>query len=170
MMEIERKFRVDGKKFVEMAEPQSVLIRQGYLSEEPTVRVRTQGRSFGGKFSISNATTIDHAWLTVKGKGLLARPEFEYDIPITDAMELLRLCKIELCKWRHTVQHGWSAWVVDQFLGHHEGLWLAEIELKTEDQPFKQPPWLGAEVTSDRRFQNVHLAKHPERFWEGLPV
>ena len=162
--EIERKFLVDPSKFTERGEP--VLIHQGYLSEEPAIRIRTQGRPLGGKFSISNATTIDDAWLTVKGEGLLVRPEFEYRIPIEDSMELMRLCKIDLRKWRHTVEHGWSVWVVDQFLGNHEGLWLAEIELKTEDQPFKSPPWLGPEVTKDKRFTNVHLAKHPERFWD----
>ena len=50
-------------------------------------------------------------------------------------------------------------WEVDEFLGAHAGLVLAEIELQAPDQPFARPPWLGKEVTDDPRYHNSSLSK-----------
>ncbi len=151
--EIERTFLVvepaaavvgDGVRFV-----------QGYLSIDPdrTVRVRTAG---------------ERGYLTIKGRTVGAsRAEFEYEIPLADALELLEtLCERPLVeKRRHRVLHAGRTWEVDVFDGANAGLVVAEIELDDEDERIELPPWVGAEVTDDPRYLNVNLARRPFRTW-----
>ena len=51
-----------------------------------------------------------------------------------------------------------NTWEIDEFLGRHAPLVIAEIELDTPDQPFDRPDWLGTEVTGDIRYANETLA------------
>lgn len=147
-IEIERKFLVDSddwKKEVSDAIP----IRQGYISSdaERTVRVRIWGDS--GKFAIKS-----------KPKNA-TRLEFEYDIPKSDALEMLdTLCSFpQIQKTRFLIPRGKHIWEVDVFEGHNQGLILAEIELSSEDEEFEKPAWLGKEVTLDFRYSNSYLAR-----------
>lgn len=156
--EIERKFLVVGDDW---RSGQRTTIRQGYLSTEParTVRVRTK----------ENAVTKQrHGYLTIKGKSTgAARAEYEYEIPIDDATELLnQLCLHPLIeKHRYEVNHAGMTWEVDEFFGENAGLVVAEIELDAADQPFERPDWLGNEVTDDRRYFNAALSQHPYKAW-----
>ena len=151
--EIERKFLVQGTPW----RPGSgVLFTQGYLNRDKarTVRVRlADGKAF----------------LTIKGLTQGAsRAEFEYEIPAADAEQLMSLCDGPIIqKNRYVIVHDGSTWEVDEFLGENAGLVLAEIELTSEDQPFSRPPWLGAEVTHDRRYYNSSLASHPYLEWRS---
>jgi CYTH domain-containing protein len=138
--EIERKFLVRKERLPEL--PQGDELEQGYLSTEPTVRVRLVARPDGTR----------HAELTVKGKGLLTRAEFNYPIPPADAEALLRLCSRTLRKVRRKL----GRWDLDYF--RERDLWLAEIELSREDESFERPPWLAAEVTEDATYSNSRLA------------
>ena len=138
--EIERKFLVRKEFLPEL--PQGDELEQGYLSVEPTVRVRLVARPDGTR----------HAELTIKGKGLLTRAEFNYPIPAADAEALLRLCTRSLRKIRRRL----GRWELDHFKS--SGLWLAEIELTREDEPFDRPQWLGEEVTEDPAYSNSRLA------------
>jgi len=61
-------------------------------------------------------------------------------------------------------------WEVDVFIGENEGLILAEIELDHERQPFDLPPWIGTEVTSQRRYYNGDLAQRPFRQWASTGI
>lgn len=162
-VEIERKFLVvhDLWRAYRDALPAEALakqgdaMRQGYLSAEPgrTVRVRA---------------TTRHAWLTIKGRSKGAsRPEYEYEIPLEDANELLdRLCLKPLVeKVRYRFMKGADRWVIDEFSGANAGLILAEVELTSEDEPFELPPWVGAEVTDDRRYHNASLVARPYGTW-----
>ncbi|MCM1483393.1 MAG: CYTH domain-containing protein [Muribaculaceae bacterium] len=141
--EIERKFLVRDLSFLEQASC-SFDIRQGYLSVNPeaTVRVRTKG---------------ERGFLTVKGitQGA-SRHEWEYEIPLSDAEEMLRLCPPDkvLEKTRFIV----GRWEVDMFHGRLDGLILAEIELRSEDEPVTLPSFIGEEVTGDSRYYNSVLA------------
>ena len=132
--EIERKFLVTHQDW---RSGDAAKYRQGYLSldRERTVRVRVAG---------------DAAYLTVKGitKGA-SRQEFEYEIPLHDANAMLdTLCHRPLIeKRRYRVRHGGLDWDIDEFFGDNAGLVVAEVELKSEDQPFDRPDWLGQEVT-----------------------
>ena len=138
--EIERKFLVRSDLLPPLPAPSE--LTQGYLSVEPVVRVRLRV-SPGG---------VESAALTVKGKGLLSRAEFEYEIPPADARPLLALCGRKLSKRRHVL----GRWEIDHF--PDRDLWLAEIELGDEAEPFDRPDWLSDEVTSDPAYANARLA------------
>jgi adenylate cyclase len=140
--EIERKFLVKQEALPQPL-PQGDELEQGYLSTDPAVRVRLVARPDGTR----------HAELTIKGNGLLSRDEFEYPIPAADAEALLHLCSRSLRKVRRTL----GRFVVDHF--KTRDLWMAEIELQTEDEPFDKPAWLGKEVTEDPFYSNTRLAE-----------
>lgn len=146
--EIERKFLVCGSGYTIYTN--RVRIRQGYLSLDPqrTVRIRV----------VETA-----AWLNIKGITVGAtRNEFEYAIPLFEAEQLLTLCIQPIIeKTRIIIPRGDDRWEVDVFAGDNSGLVIAEIELKSEDQQFNAPEWIGKEVTTDPRFYNVNLVKNP---------
>jgi len=154
-IEIERKFLVIGEAWRQGA---GQYLCQGYLNRDKqrTVRVRIGG--IDGE---------DRAWLTVKGVSVGAtRAEFEYEIPIDDARQLLALCDGPLIeKRRYRVTHGGLVWEVDEFLGENAGLRVAEIELGSAEQAFDLPSWAGAEVTSDTRYFNSALSARPFSHW-----
>ena len=150
--EIERKFLVQ-----ESWQPRSAGVKsaQGYLSTVPerTVRVRIKG---------------EKGYLTIKGKNEgISRAEFEYEIPLQDAEELLQLAEQPvLRKRRYLEQHGGSLWEIDVFAGENEGLIVAEIELPEEQAAFTKPDWLGEEVSGDVRYYNANLIKQPFSLWK----
>jgi adenylate cyclase len=153
--EIERKFLVAHQAWRESVNTIHVY-RQGYLSydSERTVRVR--------------ATEVT-GYLTIKGitEGL-TRDEFEYEIPLADALALLQLCERPAVeKKRYIVPNGAHVWEVDVFEGVNEGLVVAEIELGREDEAFDKPNWLGNEVSGDRKYSNSALSLHPFKDWSN---
>lgn len=152
-VEIERKFVVNQDKWQPMDE--GLLYRQGYIYtiNSNTVRVRIAGSK---------------GYLTLKSKAQnMTRSEFEYEIPVNDASEMLEiLCDRPLIeKIRYKVLYNQLIWEVDQFLGENEGLILAEVELKSENQVIELPDWISLEVTHDHRYFNSYLAKHPYNQW-----
>jgi len=150
--EIERKFLVADDAWRHAVLKRQTL-RQGYLSaggDGPTVRVRTMDDATG-------YITIKHG-----GPGL-ERAEFEYEVPIADARQMLGHCRGALIeKVRHTLDLPGGDWVVDEFAGRHQGLVLAEVELDHPEARLDLPGWLGAEVTGDPRYYNSSLAMLPE--------
>lgn len=152
--EIERKFLVCGE-FRDKATEATEIV-QGYLSSVPgrTVRVRSRG----GK-----------GYITVKGKADksgIRRYEWEKEIPVSDAYELLKLCEpYPVEKTRYLVPYGGHLFEVDVFHGENSGLVMAEIELDSTDEPFDKPPWLGEEVSFDPRYYNAALAVKPYNRW-----
>lgn len=153
--EIERKFLVEGD-FLSEATSKTRIV-QGYICSEKgrTVRVRIRDNK---------------GYLTVKGAASssgLSRYEFEREVPLEDAEQMLRLCEQEsINKERYLVPYKGHTWEVDVFHGHNEGLILAEIELSREDEPFERPSWLGKEVTGDRRYYNSVLTRTPFHIFE----
>ena len=153
-IEIERKFLVVSDAWRELA-GRRTRMRQGYLNLEKqcSIRVRSDG---------------ERGWLNIKGATIGARRrEFEYEIPVAEADELLSdFAQPPLIeKTRFYVALGAHVWEVDVFEGDNEGLVVAEIELGDENELFERPVWLGAEVTHDVRYYNTHLARHPYREW-----
>lgn len=145
-LEIERKFLVKDKiVFGEIADKKSE-IAQGYLSVNPdaTVRVRR---------------IDDSAVLTVKSRNRGAcRREWEYAIPVEDAIEMLSLPGIKvLSKTRYYLERGGHVWEIDVFHGALEGLVLAEVELDSPDEFIDIPDFVGEEVTGDARYYNSNL-------------
>ena len=152
--EIERKFLVKGE-YKSLA-VKSYRIVQGYLSSATgrTVRIRIKG---------------DKGYITVKGKSNesgLSRYEWEKEIPLNEAEELLQLCESGIIdKTRYEIPEEIHTFEVDEFNGDNSGLTVAEIELESETQIYKKPGWLGLEVTGDRRYYNSSLTKHPFKDW-----
>lgn len=151
-VEIERKFLLRDDSWRGLGP--GVSYRQGYLSREPerTVRVRTASQQ---------------AWLTIKGlSDGPSRLEFEYEIPVDDAQALLALCEQPLIeKTRYGITVGDDYWEIDEFTGANAGLVVAECELATAAQVLVLPPWIGTEVTGDRRYFNSSLVKCPYSSW-----
>lgn len=146
--EIERKFLVTSDEWKSVM-TSSKLLRQGYLSSnaKATVRVRTRDDT--------------EAMVTIKGASRgMSRAEYEYEIPIEDAREMLLMAAPHVLeKRRYIVPFGGLTWEVDIFEGRHAGLVMAEVELESEDQAVELPDWVGIEVTDDDRYYNASLSR-----------
>lgn len=94
--------------------------------------------------------------------------EYEYEIPVEDANVLLNeLCEKPIIeKNRYKIEFAGFIWEVDEFFGENEGLVVAEIELKSEDQQFEKPEWVGDEVSGDPRYFNSNLINNPYSSWD----
>ena len=162
--EIERKFLVlrdRWQTFVAAAAPEGKAYRQGYIATATlgqSVRVRIAGTK--GFLTIKGS---------VEGTQSLTRAEFEYDIPVSDAQEILEtLCERPfISKTRYTITLDNFVWEVDDFKGENEGLVVAEIELASEEQSFSRPDWLGEEVSGDPKYYNSSLVKQPYSTWSS---
>lgn len=157
MQEIERKFLVTSEDFKKQASKKTLFI-QAYLNTHPdrTIRIRISG---------------EKAFMTIKGRSSengLSRFEWEKEIKLGEAKELLKLCepgKIE--KYRYLVEFGAHTYEVDEFLEDNEGLFLAEIELDSEKEKFEKPHWLGEEVTGNLAYYNSNLIAKPFKNWNS---
>ncbi|MDD3094999.1 MAG: CYTH domain-containing protein [Candidatus Marinimicrobia bacterium] len=154
MKEIECKFLVvhDGYK----AGLKPVHVLQGYMLYDTDgharVRIEDGVRAF---ISIKKHISERSRW------------EFEYPVPVRDAREMIeKLCKGGVVeKNRYFPEYAGKRWDVDEYLGANEGLAVAEIELKDEDEHFEKPPWAGEDLTSDPRYLNLNLAVFPYNQW-----
>lgn len=155
--EFERKFLVRDPSIVD-GRP-CVHMEQGYLpvAAPTSVRVRLTEDDTGGR-----------AFLTIKqGRSARHRLEFEYQIPLADARELLAgpCGEARVRKARYRIEHAGRIWEVDRFEDANAPLVMAEIELPAADTSFERPPWVGAELTDDPRLLNVNLCRHPLAAW-----
>ena len=154
-LEIERKFLVKDDSYKAMAYSAS-RIAQGYIcsGRGRTVRVRIRD---------------DKGYLTIKGPADsmgLGRYEWEKEIPMQEAQELMRLCEPGMIdKTRYLVKSGKHVFEVDEFYGENEGLTVAEVELESADESYEKPDFIGEEVTGDVRYYNSFLMKNPFTRW-----
>lgn len=155
MIEIERKFLVVSDAF-KAAAYKSTRIVQGFLSTDPEriVRVRIKG---------------NQGFLTIKGKSNISgttRFEWEKEIDLNEAEALLNLCKKGLIdKIRYEVKSKDHVYEIDEFFGNNKGLIIAEIELKSEEEYFDKPNWIGKEVTGEVKYYNSQLSTIPFCEW-----
>ncbi len=151
-LEIERKFLVYPDLVPEPSS--SIRMVQAYLCADAkrTVRVRVAG---------------DKAFLTVKsGLTGISRDEFEYEIPVDDALGMMKLSvDSPVEKVRKIIYAEGKKWEVDFFSGANQGLVVAEVELGSADEEVTLPDWIREEVTGDLRYQNSQLAKFPYSLW-----
>ncbi|MDT0294468.1 CYTH domain-containing protein [Mesonia ostreae] len=156
MQEIERKFLLKNDSFKKEAY-NSYSIKQAYLNshKERTTRIRIRG---------------EEAFITVKGKSSksgLSRFEWEKNISIAEAEELLQLCepgRIEKTRFLVKVDH--HIFEVDEFYKENEGLIIAEVELSSENEKVKLPNWIAEEVTGDKKYYNSYLIQNPYKNWK----
>lgn len=157
-IEIEHKFLIHPEHIDDlMRDLQNIkpsYISQGYLNtdKERTVRVRIRNKK---------------AYFTVKGKPVgLSKKEFEYEMPLADAKEMIEMCTVAITKERYVLDAGNGlSWEVDIFKGQNEGLILAEIEVPSENTPFAFPSWLGEDISQNYKYYNSQLALKPFNTW-----
>lgn len=156
-IEIERKFLLRNDSWKQRV-VKSVHLCQGYLQT-----------GAGGACSIRVRVDGDEARLNIKSATLgTTRTEFDFGIPAADGEAILaQLCARPFVeKTRHYVEHRGHWWEIDIFEGDNAGLMVAEIELKSEDEAFEIPDWIGEEVSSDPRYYNSNLVKNPYSRWK----
>lgn len=146
-MEIERKFKLKIPSILEGLTGSYFL--QAYLAKGAVlVRVRI---------------TNDKAWLTLKGQPVssLSRPEWEYEIPVSDAKEMsTQPGAYALEKTRFLVAHGDQTFEVDQYHGGLDGLYSVEVEIDSESTAMSLPDWASEEVTGNKAWDNESLARN----------
>jgi adenylate cyclase len=153
-VEIERKFLLRNDSWRKAAVASS---RQsdGLLSVRNNNKVRIRIEAGKGQ-------------ITIKGpRSGLTRPEFEYEIPLADAQDmLLTLSAAEKCsKTRFIVPNGPHIWHVDVY----DGVSIAEIELAHEGETFAVPGWVGREVTGDPDYGKwAMLTRHAAALPTGI--
>jgi adenylate cyclase len=145
-LEIERKFLIahDGWK---PSVTRSASIRDGLIS-------MFNGRKTRVRIADGCAT------ITVKGEYTgLARAEFEYAIPVSDAEEMLRtMCDDRVLeKTRHYVPHRSLTWEIDVYQGLLAGVVIAEVELDRADRVLELPDWIGREVTGNVKYRKIRM-------------
>jgi adenylate cyclase len=136
-------------------------VKQSYLSNTGgwTVRLRATLRNDLRPYTESGATN-SRFYLTLKHPTSDPATCVELETEITPAQHAAWSAHTgaPLRKVRHTVRHAGQAWVVDVFQDSLAPLILAEIELPSPNTPVTLPPWLGREVTGDRKYSNASLA------------
>ena len=148
-MEIERKYLVTSDCYKKLAVARHHICK-GYISREKTGTVRVR---------ISD----EKAYLTIKGKpasGHIARYEWEKEIDMREAEELMNLCQgtiINKTRWIVPAKEEGLKWEVDEFHGKYEGLVIAEIELDSEEQVVELPIFIGEDVTDDHQYYNANM-------------
>lgn len=153
--EFEHKLLVVGQDWRDAVVSSSSL-SQAYLCVNPGLTIRVR---------VVDETT---AYLTIKGKQVgIGRPEYEYEIPVDDARELLAMVPdgFPITKTRHELGGQWAGWVVDEFADANAGLVIAELEVPAADTAWQLPSWAGENVTSDFRYTNAELFSRPYSQW-----
>lgn len=144
-MEIERKFTV--KELPDLSQYPFHIMEQGYLNTDPVVRVRKED---------------DNYYLTYKGRGLLAREE--YNLPLNEDAYYHLVEKsdgIIIRKKRYLIPYEKYTIELDIFEEPYENLIIAEVEFESEEEAVRFQPlaWFEEDVTLDRRYHNSNLSK-----------
>lgn len=155
-IEIERKYLVADATWRESKVPGRKIV-QAYLASTDIL-----------VFRVRILDDIE-AYLTIKGgRTGISRPEFEYEIPLRDARQLVAMASDAIVeKTRYRISVGTHVWEVDEYAGANTGLITAEIELSEESEDFQRPAWLGIEVSGQPRYGNASLAVRPYADWSS---
>jgi adenylate cyclase len=152
--EIEYKFLIEDLHMAgSMHAKTSEVIRQGYLTTEASVMVRVRLSHFSDERG-------EQAWITVKGPTVgMTRQEYEYQIPWQDGIDMMKLCgNRTIEKTRYCISHGDHTIELDIFEGELQGLVMAEIEVKNENEKVVFPEWFGRDVSCDPAYTNASLS------------
>lgn len=153
-VEIERKFLLSNDSWKE-TKPHFKRFKQAYFCNTNNVSIRVR-------------ITHGKAWISFKSATReISRFEYEYPIPENEAEHMIQLFSqgAVISKTRYFIPIDQHIWEIDVFEGDNEGLCVAEIELKSENEPFSKPDWLGEEVSQDVRYFNCNLVDHPYKEW-----
>ncbi len=145
--EIERKFLV--KTLPDLNGAECHRISQGYISTNPTIRIRQWDDSY---------------ILTVKGGGGLKRVEYELELSEEQYNNLSE--KVEnniIIKKRYIIPLCDNLKAeLDIYDGYLSGFKNVEVEFDSVEKAvlFNPPEWFGKEITQDRRYSNGSLSKN----------
>lgn len=126
-VEIERKWMVEGWPEKELPLVKEEEMRQGYISVEPTVRIREEANVNGQTEWI----------LCFKSKGGLTRKEIEFPIPkerFEDLKDLIGLPLIPKTRRTYRLPDGLQLEVNHVDIGEATEFWYAEVEFASEDE------------------------------------
>ncbi|MCM1040538.1 MAG: CYTH domain-containing protein [Ruminococcus sp.] len=160
-MEIERKFTIKTLP-VNLEQYPFHLIEQAYLNTDPVVRIRKEDDSY---------------YLTYKGKGLLAREE--YNLPLNEQSYYHLREKADgniISKRRYLIPVENPTFAsdfqmtddqisltieLDIFEAPFSGLIIAEVEFPNREmaEAFQPVDWFGADVTNDPAYHNSNLSR-----------
>ena len=153
-LEIERKFLVNSDNYKLNAK--SVEIKQAYLSIDKAMAIRVRIENIQASINIKSKKTERTNY------------EFEYVIPLDEARSLIGMSSYDVIeKTRFLAEYKDKIWEVDEFHKENKGLWLAEIELESENELFSLPEWIKKEVTGDQKYFNAYLSENPFKFWNN---
>ncbi|MEP7014190.1 MAG: adenylate cyclase [Verrucomicrobiota bacterium] len=147
--EIERKFLIKGLP-PEILRSRHFQIAQGYLANEPGgrhVRLRKKSKTASLTFKVGRAISREEREIRLSPK------QFATLWPATKGRRL-RKTRYEV-PWRNLKIE------IDIYHGHSHGLMVAEVEFPNHAsrRKFKPPRWFGREVTGEKRYSNVRLAR-----------
>lgn len=160
-MEIERKFLINSLPD-NLSSYRCLVIEQAYLCTDPVVRIRRQDQEY---------------YLTYKGKGLMAREE--YNLPLNERAYQHLVKKADgiiISKKRYLIPivepsfaEGFSVPAqplnlkieLDIFAPPLAPLIIAEVEFPDEKtaNAFLPPAWLSEDVTNDPKYHNSNLSR-----------
>lgn len=161
-VEIERKWLVHHESIPILIPDHMHRITQVYVFDIKKIAIRAR---------LIQAGPVETGILTVKGpsdvKG--GAGEYEMEIPADYVKTLIRSSDSVVVKDRHHVHLPGQSIIVelDIFDGWHKGLIVAEVEFTSPEHSdaFVAPGWFGREVTGDKSYANVNLAKKSSKFW-----
>src|SRR5947207_6800187 len=147
--EIERKFLIKRLP-IEILQSRHFRIAQGYLANEPGgrhVRLRKKGNTTSLTFKVGRAIAREEREIRLSPK------QFATLWPATTGRRLHKT-RYEI-PWRKLKIE------IDIYHGRNHGLMVAEVEFPNQAsrRRFKPPRWFGREVTGEKRYSNVRLAR-----------
>ena len=147
--EIERKFLIKRLP-VKILRSRHFPIAQGYLANEPRgrhVRLRKKGKTAFLTFKVGRGTSREEREIR------LSPAQFAMLWPATRGRRL-RKTRYEI-PWKKLKIE------VDTYHGRNHGLVVAEVEFPNHAsrRRFKPPRWFGREITGEKRYSNVRLAR-----------
>lgn len=142
MIERERKFKI--KYLPDNMKGQDIV--QGYLMFDGRKHLRCR--------------IIDNEYAYLTYKDIIddeTRKEFEYPIPLVDALELMSSCNFKLRKKRYTIMYNQDVFVSFDFV--YEPMEISFVEVEFKDELTEIPPFCGEEITTVKDYTNIEIAK-----------
>jgi adenylate cyclase len=95
------------------------------------------------------------------------RDEYEWEVPYRVVLFIMIGHK-DVKKTRYEYRHiDGKIWEFDEYMDENDGIVLADIELKTLDEEFEIPSWVGKETTKLKKITNNSFSMHPYASWSG---
>lgn len=145
-MEIERKFTIRELP-ADLSQYPVKRLQQAYINTDPVIRIRREDNAY---------------YMTYKGKGMLAREEYNLPLNAESYKHLLPKCDGNvISKSRYLIPYQNHTIELDIFDAPFAPLIIAEVEFETKEEAegFMPPAWFDTDVTYDSRYHNSNLSR-----------